>query len=62
MTPSCVADLEATVMRRIPGFLRDYLIYGIGPGVAVEKNRQTLNNVELIPPDKAWQMVENKGF
>ena len=29
MTPPCVADLEATVMRRIPGFLRDYLIYGI---------------------------------
>jgi hypothetical protein len=25
----CVADLEATAMRRIPGFLRDYLIYGI---------------------------------
>jgi hypothetical protein len=26
----CAADLEATAMWRIPGFLRDYLIYGIG--------------------------------
>ena len=54
-----MADLEATAMRRIPGFLRDYLIYGIGEGVAVEKNRKTLNNVALIPPGKAWQMIEN---
>ena len=36
-------------MRRIPGFLRDYLINGIGHGVAVEKNRQALNDVELMP-------------
>jgi isopentenyl diphosphate isomerase/L-lactate dehydrogenase-like FMN-dependent dehydrogenase len=45
----CVADLEAAAMRRIPGFLRDYLINGIGHGVAVEKNRQALNDVELMP-------------
>ena len=36
-------------MRRIPGFMRDYLINGIGQGVAVEKNRQALNDVELMP-------------
>ena len=45
----CVADLETAAMRRIPGFLRDYLINGIGHGVAVEKNRQALNDVELMP-------------
>jgi len=45
----CVADLEAAAMMRIPGFLRDYLINGIGHGVAVEKNRQALNDVELMP-------------
>jgi isopentenyl diphosphate isomerase/L-lactate dehydrogenase-like FMN-dependent dehydrogenase len=45
----CVADLEAAAMRRIPGFMRDYLINGIGQGVAVEKNRQALNDVELMP-------------
>ena len=57
-----MADLEATAMRRIPGFLRDYLINGIGQGVAVEKNRQALNDVESIPSGKAWKMVENNGF
>ena len=45
----CVAGLEATAMKRIPGFMRDYLINGIGQGVAVEKNRQALNVVELMP-------------
>ena len=45
----CVADLEAAAMRRIPGFMRDYLINGIGQGVALEKNRQALNDVELMP-------------
>tara|TARA_B110000263_G_scaffold77056_1_gene67290 strand:- start:184 stop:321 length:138 start_codon:yes stop_codon:yes gene_type:complete len=33
----CVADMEAKAMRRIPSFMRDYLIYGIGQGVALEK-------------------------
>ena len=45
----CVPDLEAAAMRRIPGFMRDYLINGIGQGVCVEKNRQALNDVELMP-------------
>ena len=45
----CVADMEATAMRRIPGFMRDYLINGIGNGVSVRKNRQSLKEVELMP-------------
>jgi len=45
----CVADMEAKAMRRIPSFMRDYLIYGIGQGVALEKNRKALNDVELMP-------------
>ena len=36
-------------MRRIPSFMRDYLISGIGQGVALEKNRKALNDVELMP-------------
>ncbi len=45
----CVADMEAAAMRRIPGFMCDYLINGIGNGVSVQKNRQALNDVELLP-------------
>ena len=45
----CVADLEAAAMKRIPGFMRDYLINGIGNDVSVQKNRQALNDVELMP-------------
>ena len=45
----CVDYMEAEAMRRIPGFMRDYLIYGIGQGIAVEKNRKDLNDVELMP-------------
>ena len=31
----CVADLEAAAMKHIPGFMRDFLIYGIGNDVSV---------------------------
>lgn len=45
----CVADMEVTARRRMPGFMRDYLVYGLGGGVNVQKNRQALNAVELMP-------------
>lgn len=44
-----VADMEAAAMQRIPGFMRDYLINGLGESVSVRKNRQALQNVELMP-------------
>ena len=45
----CVADMEATARRRIPGFMLDYLTGGLGGGVCVQKNRQCLNEVMLMP-------------
>ena len=40
---------EATAKRRIPGFARDYVMNGLGGGVSVRKNRESLDNVELMP-------------
>jgi len=45
----CVADLEAEALLRLPKFARDYLTGGIGNGVNMNKNREALNGVELLP-------------
>lgn len=45
----CVAFMEETARKRLPGFVRDYLFDGLDDGVAVEKNRQALMDVELMP-------------
>ncbi|MCB0060590.1 MAG: alpha-hydroxy-acid oxidizing protein, partial [Caldilineaceae bacterium] len=45
----CVADMEKTARRRIPGFMLEYVINGLGSGVSVQKNRDALNQVELMP-------------
>ncbi|MEZ4869700.1 MAG: alpha-hydroxy acid oxidase [Caldilineaceae bacterium] len=45
----CVAYMEAAAKRRIPRFVRDYLFHGIGEGASVQKNRDALNGVELMP-------------
>ncbi len=45
----CVADLEASALRRLPKFVRDYLTGGLGNGISVQKNRTALNAVELMP-------------
>jgi len=45
----CVADLEAAALRRLPKFAKDYLTGGIGNGVGVQKNRDALAGVELLP-------------
>jgi|TARA_B110000881_G_scaffold204860_1_gene206798 hypothetical protein len=37
-----VSDLEATAMKRISGFMRDYLIYSIVNGVSVQKKSASL--------------------
>ncbi len=45
----CVADMEKTARRRIPGFMLEYVTNGLGGGVSVQKNRNALNGVELMP-------------
>lgn len=45
----CVADMEAVARRRIPRFMREYLVGGLGSGLSVQKNRDGLNKVELMP-------------
>jgi L-lactate dehydrogenase (cytochrome) len=44
-----IAYMEATAKRRIPGFALDYVINGLGGGVSVRKNRESLDRVELMP-------------
>ncbi|MEM7028923.1 MAG: alpha-hydroxy acid oxidase [Chloroflexota bacterium] len=46
---SCVAYMEERARKRIPGFVRDYLVNGLGEGVALNKNREALKAVELMP-------------
>ncbi|MEM7535724.1 MAG: alpha-hydroxy acid oxidase [Chloroflexota bacterium] len=45
----CVSYMEEAAVRRLPGFARDYLVNGLSDGVAVEKNRQSLKDVQLMP-------------
>lgn len=45
----CVADIEAAALPRLPKFVGDYLAYGVGNGVSVRKNREALDDVELMP-------------
>jgi L-lactate dehydrogenase (cytochrome) len=45
----CISYMEATAKRRIPGFALDYLVNGLGGGVSVRKNRESLDRVELMP-------------
>lgn len=44
-----VADMEAEARRRIPGFMLDYLVGGLGTGANVRRNRDDLNDVLLMP-------------
>lgn len=41
--------MEATAKKRIPGFALDYVFNGLGNGVSVRKNRESLDAVELMP-------------
>jgi isopentenyl diphosphate isomerase/L-lactate dehydrogenase-like FMN-dependent dehydrogenase len=45
----CVAYMEEAARRRIPGFALDYLVNGLGNGVSVRKNRESLEAVQLMP-------------
>jgi isopentenyl diphosphate isomerase/L-lactate dehydrogenase-like FMN-dependent dehydrogenase len=46
---SCVAYMEERARRRIPGFALDYLVNGLGGGVSLRKNRESLDSIELMP-------------
>lgn len=45
----CVADLEERALNRLPKFVREYVAKGLGTGTSVRKNRDALNDVELMP-------------
>ncbi|MEM9776140.1 MAG: alpha-hydroxy acid oxidase [Chloroflexota bacterium] len=44
-----VADMAAGAARRMPKFVHDYLIGGIGAESCVQRNRDALNTVQLMP-------------
>lgn len=44
-----IAYMEAAAKRRIPGFVHDFLVNGLGDGVAVRKSMESLAKVELMP-------------
>ena len=45
----CIADMEQTARRRIPRFLLEFVVNGLGGNVSVQKNRDALHAVELMP-------------
>ena len=44
-----IAAMEKAAARRMPKFVHDYLVGGIGAEVGVKRNRTTLNETRLIP-------------
>jgi isopentenyl diphosphate isomerase/L-lactate dehydrogenase-like FMN-dependent dehydrogenase len=44
-----IAYMEAAARRRIPGFVHDFLVNGLGDGLAVRKSMESLERVELMP-------------
>jgi L-lactate dehydrogenase (cytochrome) len=45
----CVPDMENAARRRMPRFLHDYLVGGLGEESCVARNRQALRDVMLLP-------------
>ncbi len=45
----CIPDMEAAAARRMPGFVHDYLIGGLGRESSVRRNAANLDAVELMP-------------
>ncbi|HAA77864.1 TPA: alpha-hydroxy-acid oxidizing enzyme [Candidatus Latescibacteria bacterium] len=44
-----IPDIERAALPRLPNFVKDYLVHGIGFDVNVRKNRESLDEVELMP-------------
>lgn len=45
----CIPDMETAAARRMPGFVHDYLIGGLGRESSVRRNVVSLDTVELMP-------------
>ncbi|MBP1860578.1 alpha-hydroxy acid oxidase [Rhizobium herbae] len=45
----CIPDMEAAAARRMPGFVHDYLIGGLGRESGVRRNVASLDTIELMP-------------
>lgn len=45
----CVTDMETAAARRMPGFVHDYLVGGLGRESSVRRNVEALDAVELMP-------------
>src|SRR5450756_2447966 len=45
----CVADMEIAARTRMPGFVRDYLIGGLGREDCLLRNANALSDVLLMP-------------
>ena len=46
---ACVDDMQAEAARRMPRFVHDYLIGGLGRESAVRRNLSDLQEVQLLP-------------
>lgn len=45
----CVTDMETAAARRMPGFVHDYLIGGLGRESSARRNIASLDTIELMP-------------
>jgi len=45
----CIPDMEAAAARRMPGFVHDYLIGGLGRESGVRRNTASFDPIELMP-------------
>jgi len=45
----CIPDMEAAAARRMPGFVHDYLIGGLGRESGVRRNVASFDAIELMP-------------
>lgn len=44
-----VADMEKAAARRMPKFVHEYMVGGIGVEACVQRNREALNRIQLMP-------------
>ncbi|WEZ85886.1 alpha-hydroxy acid oxidase (plasmid) [Rhizobium sp. 32-5/1] len=45
----CITDMEASAARRMPGFVHDYLVGGLGRESSVRRNMASFDTIELMP-------------
>ena len=60
-----IADLEAAVRGRVPKFAYDYLMRGTGRNECLERNREALKRVDLVPEyliESVTPVIETRLF